>query len=224
MKWLAALVALLLPASAWAHPHIWIAQHVRVISENGRYVAFELEWHFDPMSSEGEIPSIDEDGDGKISLQEIKSLADDMLPELAKVGYQTWLNVGGKDFHPATLPTLNARIDRPATFTPADWDHDDGDDKDGKGDAGMPMPENKRVTPPPKPEVPRNLVYVMRFPLAQPAKMLSIVTYDHEDFIRFEVDKASLSSGCKLDKHPTYKSEFVPGKPVFADRVSCRLP
>jgi ABC-type uncharacterized transport system substrate-binding protein len=208
-----------LPVSAWAHPHIWISQHVRAIVENGRYVAFELEWHFDPMSSEGEIPPIDEDGDGKISQREIKLLADDMLPELAKVGYQTWLNTGGADFHPTAPPTLNVRIDQPATFTPPDWDHDDGDK-----DAGMPMPENKRVMPPPKPDVPRNLVYVMRFPLSQPVKSLSIVTFDHEDFIRIEVDKASLSAGCALDKHPTYKSEFVPGKPVFADRVSCKLP
>jgi ABC-type uncharacterized transport system substrate-binding protein len=220
MKWLAALAVLLMPVAAAAHPHIWISQHVRVISEGGRYVAFELEWHFDPMASEGEIPPIDEDGDGTFSMQEIKALADDMLPELAKVGYQTWLNTGAADFHPTKPPTLVARIDQPATFTPPDWDHDEGD----KDAGGMPMPENKRVAPPAKPETPRNLVYVMRFPLAVPAKSLSIVTYDAEDFIRFEVDKASLSAGCTLDKHPTYKSEFVPGKPVFADRVSCRLP
>jgi ABC-type uncharacterized transport system substrate-binding protein len=219
MKWLSALVALLLPASAWAHPHIWISQHVRVISENGSYVAFELEWHFDPMSSEGEIPAIDEDGDGTFSLREVKALADDMLPELAKVGYQTWLRTGGSDFHPTLPPILNARIDQPATFTPPDWDHDEGDK-----DAGMPMPENKRVAPPPKPEVPRNLVYIMRFPLAQPVKSLDIVTFDPEDFVRFDVDKASLPPDCTLDKDPTYKSEFVPGKPVFADRVTCRLP
>jgi hypothetical protein len=86
------------------------------------------------------------------------------------------------------------------------------------------MPENKRVAPPAKPVVPRNLVYVMRFALPQPAKTLSIVTFDPEDFIRFEIDRNSLSKGCTLDKHPTYKSEFVPGKPVFADRVACRLP
>ena len=220
MKWLPALVVLLMPAVAAAHPHIWISQHVRVISENGRYVAFEIEWHFDPMSSEGEIPPIDEDGDGVFSLREIKALADDMLPELGKVGYQTWLNTGAVDFHPAAPPTLNARIDRPATFTPPDWDHGDGD----KDDGGLPMPENKRVAPPPKAEVPRNLVYVMRFPLVQPVQNLSIVTFDPEDFIRFEVDKASLSADCTLDKHPTYKSEFVPGKPVFADRVTCKLP
>jgi hypothetical protein len=38
------------------------------------------------------------------------------------------------------------------------------------------------------------------------------------------VDKETLSKGCILDKHPTRKSEFVPGHPVYADRVTCQLP
>ena len=218
MKWLAALVVLLMPAVAAAHPHIWISQHVRVISENGQYIAVELEWRFDPYASEDEIPAIDENRDGQISMIETKALADDMLPELNKVGFLTWLNSGAADFRPPTLPTLVARIDDPATFTPPDWDHDDGDK-----DAGMPMPENKRVKAP-EPHSPRNLVYVMRFALAEPAKALTITTFEPDDFIRVEIDKASLPAGCALDKHPTYKSEFVKGKPVFADRVTCKLP
>ena len=218
MKWLAALVVLLMPAVAAAHPHIWISQHVRVISENGQYIAVELEWRFDPNASEDEIPAIDENRDGQISMIETKALADDMLPELNKVGFLTWLNSGAADFRPPTLPTLIARIDDPATFTPPDWNHDDGDK-----DAGMPMPENKRVKAP-EPHSPRNLVYVMRFALAEPAKALTITTFEPDDFIRVEIDKASLPAGCALDKHPTYKSEFVKGKPVFADRVTCKLP
>ncbi len=223
MKWLLAVLAMLTPTIASAHPHIWISQHVRVIVDNGKITHVELEWRFDPDSTEGEIPAIDDDGDGKISMMEAKALADDMLPELEKVGFQTWLSTGAKDFHPPQRPTLIARIDDPASFTPPDWDHDDGDKNGGDKDAGMKMPENKQVKQP-EPHSPRNLVYVMRFALAQPTKMLSVVTFDSEDFIRFEVDKATLPKGCTLDKHPTYKSEFVPGKPVFADRVSCKLP
>ena len=45
-----------------------------------------------------------------------------------------------------------------------------------------------------------------------------------DDFIRIEVDKASLPAACTLAKHPTYKAEFVRGYPVFADIVSCRQP
>jgi hypothetical protein len=217
-----AAVLMLAPGIASAHPHIWISQHVRAIEQGGQYTHVEIEWHFDPEASEGEIPPIDEDRDGKISMAETKSLADDMLPELQKVGFLTWLNTGMTDFRPPQLPTLVARIDDPATFTPPDWDHDDGDDKSAKD--GMPMPENKRVTQPDRHAGPRNLVYVMRFALPQPVKAFTITTQDAEDFIRIEVDKDSLPKGCTLDKHPTYKSEFVPGKPVFADRVSCRLP
>ena len=51
-----------------------------------------------------------------------------------------------------------------------------------------------------------------------------ITTYEPDDEMRIEVDGASLPGGCTLDKHPTYKSEFIPGQPVFADRVTCRLP
>ncbi len=64
----------------------------------------------------------------------------------------------------------------------------------------------------------------MRFELPQPSKVVSVTTYDPEDFLRVEVDRSSVAAGCALAKHPTYKSEFVPGLPVPADIVTCRLP
>ena len=90
----------------------------------------------------------------------------------------------------------------------------------------MKMPENKQAILPnePDPHRPRNLVYTMRFELPQPVKSFSITTFEPDDYMRVEVDKASVPTGCTLDKHPTYKAEFVPGMPVFADRVTCRLP
>ena len=57
-----------------------------------------------------------------------------------------------------------------------------------------------------------------------PHDQVRFLTFEPDDFIRVEIDKASLPAGCALDKHPTYKSEFVKGKPVFADRVTCKLP
>jgi hypothetical protein len=141
-----------------------------------------------------------------------------MMPELQKKGFLTWLNTGGKDFRPSKAPTLVVRIDDPASFNPPEWNHADGDNE-----GGLPMPKNKQVEAPP-PRVPRNLVYVMRFELPRPAKVFSITTYEPDDFIRFEVDKASLPANCTIAKHPTYKAEFIPGKPVFADLVTCRMP
>jgi ABC-type uncharacterized transport system substrate-binding protein len=208
----------LAPGAALAHPHIILSQAVRAIESNGVYTHVEIVWKFDPHASEDEIPAIDEDKDGKISTEEIRLLVRDTMPGFHKVGFLTWLNTGGADFNPTGDPDFTARIDDPATFTPPDWDRTAGD--------GLQMPENKRATLPaePDPHRARNLVYTMRFALPKPVKSFSITTYDPDDYMRVMVDKASLSKGCTLDKHPTRKSEFVPGQPVHADRVTCRLP
>jgi ABC-type uncharacterized transport system substrate-binding protein len=211
-----AAVTLLGSSGAWAHPHIWIQQRLKPIVASGKYTAVEIEWRFDPGSSENEISAIDENDDGAFSPEEVKRLADDTLQALEKAGFMTWLNVGGKDFQPHTEVVFDARVEDPATFTPPEWDRTAGD----------------KATPTSKPEQPpktapqklRNLVYTIRLPLPQPVKAFTITTFDPEDFIRVDVDKGKLPPECKLGKHPSYKSEFVPGHPVFADTVSCKLP
>lgn len=212
--------ALLAPAAAFAHPHIVVQQVVRAIAKDGKYTHVEIEWRFDPFSSEVEIPLIDENKDGKFSARESKLLADEMLPELKGYGFLSWINTGGKDFRPTRLPQFTARIDDPASFIPPEWDRSAGDN------SGMQMPANKRAAGPggPRKQGPRNLVYVMRFALPEPAKLLSIATFDPDDFIRIEVDKTSVPAGCSLGKHPTYKAEFIRGYPIFADVVTCQLP
>ncbi len=217
---LLAVAGLLVSVAAHAHPHIWIQEVVRVVAKDGKYTHVEIEWRFDPFSSEIEIPLIDENKDGKFSAKETKVLADEMMPELKNYGYLTWLNTGAKDFRPSQRPAFSARIDDPASFIPPEWDRAAGDK------AGMAMPPNKRAGQPetPRKNGPRNLVYVMRFALPEPTKMFSIVTYDPEDFMRLEVNKASVPAGCSLSKNPAHKSEFVRGYPVFADVVTCRLP
>ncbi len=213
-------VAVLLSAAAMAHPHLWVQQLVRVVAKDGKYTHVEIEWRFDPFSSEVEIPLIDEDKDGKFSAREIKLLSDDMMPELSKVGFMTWINTGKKDFRPSKVAQFSARVDDPASFTLPDWDRSAGDN------GGMAMPPNKRANKPepPRKQGARNLVYVMRFALPEPSKTVSIATFDPDDFLRIEVDKASLPAGCMLAKHPTYKAEFIRGYPVFADLVTCQLP
>lgn len=217
---LLAIAGTLVSSAAFAHPHIWIQEVVRVVAKDGKYTHVEIEWRFDPFSSEIEIPLIDENQDGKFSAKETKTLADEMMPELKNYGYLTWLNTGGKDFRPAQRPTFSARIDDPASFIPPEWDRTAGDN------AGMPMPQNKRAGQPdaPRKQGPRNLVYIFRFALPEPSKSVSIVSYDPEDFMRLEVDKTSIPAGCTLSRNPAHKTEFVRGYPVFADVVTCQLP
>ena len=215
-----AIMGTLVSSAVLAHPHIWIHEVVRVVSKDGKYTHVEIEWRFDPFSSEIEIPLIDENQDGRFSAKEVKTLADEMMPELKNYGYLTWLNTGGKDFRPTQRPAFLARIDDPASFIPPEWDRAAGDK------AGMAMPPNKKTAQPdaPRKTGPRNLVYIMRFALPEPSKSFSIVTYDPDDFMRLEVDKASIPAGCALSKSPAHKTEFVRGYPVFADIVTCQLP
>ena len=215
VAFLLAAVMLLSPAAASAHPHIWLLQQVKPIASGGNYTAVELEWRFDPASSENEIAVIDENKDGKLSPAEVQRLVTDTLQALEQASFMTWLNTGGKDFRPSKAEVFNARIEDPATFTPPEWDRTAGDKE-----AALARPEAPKTAP----GKPRNLVYTIRVALPQPAKTLTITTYDPEDFIRVEVDKTKVPVGCRLGKHPSYKSEFIPGHPVAADMVSCKLP
>jgi hypothetical protein len=208
------LLAMLLSTAAEAHPHIWISQIVRMVAKDGKFTHVELEWRFDPTTSETEIPLIDTNGDGRLSPQEVSALAKATLPALQKDGYMTWLDIGDKDFRPPKPPTFTAHIADPALFILSEEERAAGAED---------TPPEQHATGAAR-HRPRNLVYVMRFELPTPSKFVSVTTLDPEDFIRVTVDKAARPANCMAGKHPTYKSEFVPGRPVFADLMSCRLP
>src|SRR5882757_8252246 len=178
---LTALLAILLSTGAEAHPHMWISQVVRVIGKDGKFTHVELEWRFDPTTSETEIPLIDENGDGRLSPQEVSALAKTTLPALQEDGYMTWLNTGDKDFRPPKLPVFTAHIDDPAHFILSEEERA----------AGAEDTPQKQPAIGAKKHTPRNLVYVMRFELPTPSKFVSVTTFDPEDFIRVAVDKAS---------------------------------
>ena len=78
------------------------------------------------MTSEVEIPAIDEDKDGKISAEEIELLVRDTMAELAQVRLHDLAEHRRQGFHPTKAPDFTARIDDPATFTPPDWDRSEG--------------------------------------------------------------------------------------------------
>ena len=143
-----------------------------------------------------------------------------MMPELQKFGFLTWLNTGGKDFRPAKPPAFTARIDDPATFTPPDWDRSAGDGR--HADAGQQARRRCRRRRARRGRATSSTSCASS--CRSPRKFFSITTYDPDDFMRIEVDKATLPAGCTLAKHPTYKAEFVRGHPVFADTVTCQLP
>ena len=163
-------------------------QLVRVVAKDGKYTHVEIEWRFDPFSSEIEIPLIDENKDGKFSAQEVKVAGrrDDAgaeevrLPDLAQYrrqGFPAATEAGflrphrrSGELHAARMGSRGRRQCRHGRCRPT---------------RGPTQPEG------PRKKGPRNLVYIMRFDLPEPSKSFSIATYDPEDFMRIEVDKAS---------------------------------
>lgn len=233
-RWLlpafAALWLALGAAPALAHPHVLIAQVVRFIEKDGAFTHVEVEWRFDPMASELEIAASDEDRDGQLSPKEVKALSELALAELKELGYLTWFNTGDKDFRPKA-PTFNARIANPPVFMPPDWapmaDTPGGPMPPSGGTKGPGTPQGKGGKPR---QGPRNLVYTFRFPLPQPAKSVAVTSIDTEDFVRIELDRKTAwevvggTADCVVDKHGSVKSEYWPGNPFHADRVTCKLP
>jgi hypothetical protein len=227
---LGGLLVSFLSAPALAHPHVLISQVVRFVESGGVFTHVEVEWRFDPMASELEIAAADDDRDGQLSSKEVKALAELALSELKELGYLTWINTGEKDFRPKA-PVFNARIANPAIFMPADWAPTA--DMPG-GPAASPGAGAKGATPKDKQgktrQGPRNLVYTLRFALPQPAKTAAVSSIDPEDFVRIELDRKAPweiiggSATCAVDKNNAVKSEYWPGNPFFADRVTCKLP
>jgi hypothetical protein len=211
---------------------VLIAQVVRFVEKDGAFTHVEVEWRFDPMASELEIAAADGNRDGILSAKEEKSLADLAASELGKLGYLTWINTGAKDFRPKA-PAFKAHIANPPVFVPEDWaptpDAPPGgpmssSGNGAKGAAAPPLRGQKPTRPM------RNLVYTLRFALPQPSKTVAVAAIDPEDFVRIELEKKTPweviggSATCVVDKHPTVKSEYWPGYPFFADRVTCKLP
>jgi hypothetical protein len=228
---LASLWMALLTAPALAHPHVLIGQVTRFVAKDGAFTHVEVEWRFDPMASELEILSADENRDGQLSAKEVKALAELAMAELKTLGFLTWLNTGDKDFRPKSA-TFSARIANPAIFVPEDWapvSDTPGGPMKGQGSDAKGATEPQRPSSKPRRE-PRNLVYTLRFELPKPVKSVSVTSLDPEDFVRIELDKKAPweviggSATCALDKHTNVKSEYWSGNPFFADRVACKLP
>jgi len=82
---------------AAAHPHVWVdvASEVAFDGE-GRIVAVRHHWRFDAAFSAYATQGLDTDGDGQMSAEELKPLAEVNVASLAEYGYFTELLAGGE--------------------------------------------------------------------------------------------------------------------------------
>ncbi|WP_164879514.1 DUF1007 family protein [Afifella aestuarii] len=87
----------LLPGSALAHPHVWVDVASEVsFDKSGRIVGIRHHWRFDEAFSAYATQGLDADGDGKLSAEELKPLAEVNVTSLADYDFFTELTAGGE--------------------------------------------------------------------------------------------------------------------------------
>jgi ABC-type uncharacterized transport system substrate-binding protein len=97
LVWLVALIAVVVPHAATAHPHVFIDNRVTLLFADGAVSGFRTEWRFDEIFTEDMIAQFDADGDGAFSPAESKQVKDGTLPNLKGFHYFTYVYVNGKD-------------------------------------------------------------------------------------------------------------------------------
>lgn len=95
---LAWLPAVLAPAPAVAHPHIWITTAATFLFEEERIVGVRLHWTFDHMFSAVLGSDFDLDRDGRFSEAESERATAAMRESMAGAGFFTTLTHGEKEW------------------------------------------------------------------------------------------------------------------------------
>jgi ABC-type uncharacterized transport system substrate-binding protein len=93
---LAALLLLLLPVAARAHPHVLIDAHVVLIFDKGRITALQMGWKFDPVYSSSIVQDFDKDKNGALSAKEIAAVEKEAFQDTVKQQYFTYASIDGQ--------------------------------------------------------------------------------------------------------------------------------
>jgi ABC-type uncharacterized transport system substrate-binding protein len=90
--------ALMFATAANAHPHVWVTlKSDLVFAPDGKITAVRHAWTFDEMFSVYATQGLDKDGDGKLSREELKELAEVNVTSLEEFNYFSVGKSGGKD-------------------------------------------------------------------------------------------------------------------------------
>lgn len=93
---LAAVSGIVMQASAWAHPHVWVTARTELVFNGPVLESVRHVWQFDVAFTSFAIQGLDLDEDGKLSKEELQPLAKVNVESLKEFDFFTF--VEGGDF------------------------------------------------------------------------------------------------------------------------------
>lgn len=109
---LAAGLALALPMTAAAHPHVFVdARFALVTDDDGGLTAIDVTWRFDAIYTQVVVPDFDADGDGRLSPAEAEELAGVFFDGLGEYDYFTRVTLDGEPVQTIEARAAAARLD-----------------------------------------------------------------------------------------------------------------
>lgn len=87
---------LLAAGEAAAHPHVWVTMKSDLVYADGRIVGVRHKWTFDDMFSTYATQGLDTNNDGKLSREELSSLAEVNITSMKDFDYFTRATLNGK--------------------------------------------------------------------------------------------------------------------------------
>lgn len=91
-----AVLMVLAPLAARAHPHVLIDSHLIFLFEHGKVVALQMGWKFDPAYSSALVQDFDADKDGKLSPAEIATIEKEAFQDTRQYQYFTFAQLDGQ--------------------------------------------------------------------------------------------------------------------------------
>lgn len=92
-----AIAAAVLPRAAQAHPHVWIITTGELLyAPDGTLTGVRFAWEFDEMFSAAAVMGLDVDNDGKLSREELASLAKTNVDSLKEFDYFAFPRAGSR--------------------------------------------------------------------------------------------------------------------------------